>query len=419
MGEHKVLLIIAGEAIALCLFFIAVLILKNRKLRGLLNRLQERMEELVKQLRNARQQSTAPPPQRPVKQESYADKLDAQIELTKQHHYDLGSRQDISLDLDPDSPLPRRAAAIRHALLIAEKEATGGEGEIKWDFLATRYQQLLSFHEDYDGDDRPDNSEELEDLRAELAQTKKRINNLERFKVLYFELEEKFEKAKGEASEHYSEIQTLVSSESGNKEDLKEALANYHATYDEVGSLISRGVKESVSVESSGEHGRSAELERLRIVAANQHQIINELQDKLAETADRPEVEEVREVVDSLQSELKKQARFLQESETCIQLMEDELTTANQEIEMLRSRAKMVPELKKLAKDLENTVDKNDQIIGSLKTENRRLAKKLKLAQEAPPEDNQEARQLRKELSHLQDKYNDLEEKFLDLKLKD
>lgn len=409
MGAVNFVLILTLEALAISVFVGALLFLKNRRLRKLMAKLQARQQEMSAEIKKAKQ----PPPTPP--RESYNDKLNKQIETTRDYHHTLGSRQDIALDLDPDAPLPRRTAALRHAFLIAEKEATANRDEVQWDFLASRYRQILSFHEDYDV---PSSSAqgEIDQLKDELTQAKKRINNLERFKGMYLELEERWDKCKDKANEHYIELKSMAE-QSGQKESFERLLDSYQASYADLGAMIEKGFSDSVATaiaENPEEHLQ--EIRRLRSVAADQHKIITELQSKLATAGNQ---EEKEQVVVSLQTELQKQARFLQESETCIKLMEDELANNKQEMKQLVERLAQMPRMKAQVKELETTVSMHEQVVDSLKQENRRLAKKLKLAQEAPPEDNQEVRTLRKELTTLQSKYNDLEEKFLNLKLKE
>ena len=411
MGTTSFILIIVLEGLALCLFLLAVLVVKNRKLRKLIAKLQTRLHDTAAQYKKSRQ---APPAPAPIV-DSYNDKLDFQIELTRDYHYSLGTRQDIALDLDPDAPLPRRTAAIRHAFLIAEKEATANPDETKWDFLASRYRQILAFHEDYEPQAVPGQEEEISQLNEELNQAKRRINNLERFKSMYIELEERWDRCKDKANEHYIELKSIAE-KSGQKESFENLLEKYQASYTDLGALIERGFQDSINTISENPEEHLQEIRRLRGMAADQHKIITELQGQLASSGNN---EEKTKVVTSLQTELQKQARFLQESETCIKLMEDELANNKQEMRLLVDRLTQMPKLKNDLKDLETTVSMHEQVIDSLKQENRRLAKKLKLTQEAPPEDNQEVKTLRKELNTLQAKYNDLEEKFLNLKLKE
>ncbi len=413
MGSTTFILVVAAEVIAVSLFVIGILLIKNRRLRQVLNKLKDKTREL----KNKVSQQAAPKETiAPVEpKETYRDKVGLQLEITQNYHYEQGSRQDIALDLDPDAPIQRRTAALRNAFLIAEKEATSDASEqINWDFLAARYQQILDFNRDYSPEDGEENQENTEALEEEMEQYKKRIKNLERFKKMYFELEERWSKCQKEASMHYTELQSLAA-ETDKQDDFEAALSKYQSSYNEIGNIISDATDSAATVELSVSLGeQTEEIARLKAVAADQHRIINKLQSELENSTTQ---EQQVHFINNMQDELQKQARFLQESETCIQLMDNELTAANQELESLRSKVRELPVLRASLKELESTAGTQEQIASSLKHENKRLAKKLKLAMEAPGGDGEEAIKLRKELTALQANYNDLEERFLDLKM--
>lgn len=80
---------------------------------------------------------------------TYQQCLLQQIEQTRRYHQSLGTRTDIALDLDPQFPEPQRTAALRHALLVAECGAIDESHRVNWEFLTSRYQQILSFYQDY------------------------------------------------------------------------------------------------------------------------------------------------------------------------------------------------------------------------------------------------------------------------------
>ncbi|HRH76880.1 MAG TPA: hypothetical protein PK129_05980, partial [Cellvibrionaceae bacterium] len=157
------------------------------------------------------------------------------------------------------------------------------------------------------------------------------------------------------------------------------------------------------------------EIIRLRNVTVDQHRTINELQEKLSRATNE---EQRANVIKDLQTELQKQSRYMQESETCIKLMEEELRNANKEIEQLRVRAAQVGQFRTRLKELQSAEEANQHIIQSLKQDNRRLNQKIKTISEAAPEDNNETRALRRELTTFKAKYAELEERYLDLKLK-
>jgi predicted DNA-binding ArsR family transcriptional regulator len=412
MGTNNFTLILLLEALFVCLFVTSLLLIKNRQLSKLIKKLKTRIAEMSQKTPTS---DSSAPSAASIAEISYSERLNQQLETTKDYHFSLGSRQDIALDLDPDAPLSRRTAALRHAFLIAEKEATRIPEETNWDFLSSRYQQLLSYNEDYANEPDTGLKEDLAQAKIDIENAKKRINNLERFKTMYFELEARWEKCKQQANEYYSDLTTMAS-KAERPDDFRSTLDQYHASYSEIGATISKSLKDLPDPEfETSSESQLHEIRRLRSVAAEQHAIIGELQIKLEASTS---TEEQTTIVSSLKAELNKQARYMQESETCIQLMEDELAAANRELEQLRNRVSQLTMLKTQIKELQDGALNNEQIVASLKQENRRLAKKLKLTQSAPPEDNPENRALRKEVAMLQSKYNDLEEKFLNLKLK-
>jgi hypothetical protein len=79
---------------------------------------------------------------------SYRWYIDYQISALRHYHESLQGGRDIALDIDPTTPLERRIAAVRHAVLIAEREATLA-GDVNWESLTSRYKALLSYYEDY------------------------------------------------------------------------------------------------------------------------------------------------------------------------------------------------------------------------------------------------------------------------------
>lgn len=410
--------ILAAAEIALLFFVISVvLMLKNRALRKLVSKLQARLEQIVEDLKVARAQKKAPEP----KQEAvtFATHIEKQLGFTKEYHNAQKPGQDIVLDIDPKIPLPRRAAALRHAILLAEKEstATTPNNLPNWDALNKRYQAIFSFQGDYaTTQDDGAGQEEIDALTKELTTAKKRINNLEKFKQLYTDLEATLKDCKDTAQTHFNKLSEMAS-EVSDTEAFENSLAAYHSSYDAITSMIETGIDVPASKREGADS--SGEIRHLRAVAADQHKIITGLQQKLRNMSTE---EEKAEVVEELQEELNRQIRFAQESETCIQLMEDELHNANKEIEQLMTKLGKIGELKM---ELIETRDQNDKMrdqVFKLKTDNTKLRQKLdNAAKKAPanPVNSEDSAALKKELTDLQAMYADLEEKFLDLKLQE
>lgn len=415
MQAANIYLIAAAEIAALLLFVCIFLIVQNRSLKGVVQKLQQRMEQLVQDLKFARATKKAENAKEAAPS-SYKSLLNQQLEFVRAHHAKLEADRDIMLDIDPETPAPRRVAALRYALLLAEKEATSGRKDNKadWTLLQRRYEQMFKYNSDYaaEASTNSGNDEQLDALHQELITAKKRINNLERFKALYFDLEEKWSSVRDNAKTHYHEISKLTEN-SDNSEAIETALHAYRKNYSELGSLIEAGI-DNHEITSSKAEGSTSEIDHLRAVTADQHRIITELERKL-QSATTKEEREI--VVNELQGQIQKQIRFVQESETCIQLLEDELTNANKELDQLRSRLNALPKLKTHLIELRNQNDDYELHIAAIKSENRRLMTKVQNIESAPPSDSNEVRRLKKEVSELETRYAALEEKFLDLKL--
>lgn len=411
MHANSLYLIAAAEIAGLLLLVCVFLVFQNRSLRRVVRKLQERMEQLVQDLKLARAARREKPQESGP---SYKQMLDKQLEQIRDHHQSLGNEQDIVLDIDPETPLPRRVAALRYAILLTEKEAASANphASANWKMLERKYEQLFRFNQDYSGKDSSAEGE-LDALREELTAAKKRINNLERFKALYFDLEEKWQDSKHEAKSHFDSLTQLTAS-ADNADEIEAALHAYHNSYGDLGRMIEAGVDGATIISGTQKDETAGELRHLRAVAADQHKIITELQRKLREAST---AEAREEVVTELQGQLQKQIRFVQESETCIQLLEDELTNANKELEQLRGRLNQLPQVKTELKLLRDQNDDYELQMYALKSENRRLTSKMQQLASAPPPDDNENRQLKKALMEMESRYAELEEKFLDLKL--
>ncbi|VUD68955.1 hypothetical protein TDB9533_04316 [Thalassocella blandensis] len=420
MQLNNLALIAAAEVAAVLLIFCLILLYQNKKLRKLTQKFQVRMEQLVQELKLARQQKKPPPPPAPspAPPTAFKDLLNDQIQLTKEHHASLGSEQDIVLDLAPDAELDKRAAALRYAMLLAEKEAWAQveDGEPpKWEALKTKYQQIFSFYEDYHpAAEEVANHEDLDALNQELLNAKKRINNLEKFKALYFDLEEKWDSSKETAQTHYESLSKMADAVE-DRDAFESALNSYQSAYGEINKLIEEGIGEKGSdIVSTTDEKSASELRHLRTVAADQHKIITELQEKLINAKSD---EERTSFVEGLKDELSKQQRFVQESETCIQLMEDELGMANKEITQLKDRLKTLPSIKTQLSEAKSQRDQYELKVYSLTSENRKLNKKLQEEKGSTTADSGEAGRLKRELTDLETKYASLEEKYLNLKI--
>lgn len=409
MESSRLLLIISAEVVVILIAIVIFLIFQNRNLRRLVNQLKDKAKGLLSQLK---QSDSGKPETKDPK--GYLNFIEHQLDETITHHESLNSSRNIVLDIDADSPLPHRTAALRHALLTAEKDAFATETPPDWRALRSRYEQIFSFMEE----DSAESSKSAEgptsdQLRAELENAKSRVNNLEKFKQLYFDLEDKWQSTKAEAQEHFDNISAMASDldTSGN---LSQALNDYHSSYIEVEKIIEAGSPDIVAA-AGKDYASIAEIQHLKSVAADQHRIIEGLQERLRNASSE---EERTQIVQGLQDELNKQMRFVQESETCIQLLEDELGVALKDVEQLKAKLNHLPQLKSEMMDQRKRFDKMELKYHAAVSDNRKLQKQLKESKSnASGASSAEMSRLQNELNEASRRYNELEEKFLDLKL--
>ncbi|WP_096087611.1 hypothetical protein [Agaribacterium haliotis] len=389
--------------------------MQNRSLRKLVKQLRSKAQDLLQDLKVAKTQNT----KSPSKEKNYHDYIEQQLQSTRKHHRSLDPSQDIALDLSLDSPLPRRAAALRNAVLLAEKEALDTSGDsTSWPALRERYQQIFSFYEDYGEPllEKDVDPQELEQLNAQLENARKRISNLEKFKQLYFNLEEQWKNSKDKAQDQFNNLSNMAQ-QLGAGEEFEAALGDYHQSYSNITQLIERGVDTRSIDEISADDGAARrEIEKLRSVAADQHRIIENLQAQLRNAATD---EERHSIINTLQDELAKQSRFVQESETCIQLLEDELSTAHHELDQLKSKVNSLPAIKTELIEMRSRHDEMEIKLQASLNQNRQLKNRLKQSGSASssPVDAEENARLHKAITEWESRYNELEEKFLDLKL--
>jgi len=418
-------LIGAIETYAVLVIVCIFLLYHARGLKGLINRLQNKISDLVADLANAKQQFKEAQ-QATNNGGSYSDQLEVQIDKNREYHQSLSADRDIALDLDSTTPLERKITALRHAVLIAEKEASlaGEDFSPNWNIIQNKFGGFLEFFNQ--GGTAPSGIQSLEDdgdamegLQQALSDSYQRIENLEKFQQLFFEMEDKWEATKQQADDYFQQLQQLSVDESAQPQ-FDALLNSYRAVYDDIDQHFQqasskKGTVELVSEPSPSPARSNAELDKLRSVAANQHQLINELQRRLDSANSN---EERIELISELQKQLELQLRYVKESETCIELMDNELQSANERIQQLEQQAGKAEAGASRVKSLEANVEKSameclkmKRMIDKLQQENDQLAQQAMST--TSPADSQA---LKNKFQQLQQKYLGLEEKYLKLR---
>lgn len=484
MLDNPIAIIVAVEIAVVLLFLVGCLLFFIRGQRRTLGALEEKIIALRESLKNSRAEVKAARAQGAANTSAgtgdFGEMIEEQISITRNHHLAMNPDRDIVLDIGPDTPLERRAVSLRHAFLIAEKEAwLAADGkEVDWTVLGNKLTQIIEFYEqppqqqaevpdvesdmfdalgsepepveDFDALIMPPDSEELLMLRETVANQKRHIENLERFKALYFAADEKWHAANDQA-EQYHQLLLQKSREIGADADYHNLLQKYGSVYNELGA--------SLTAERDGDIPKPAaapvieidanepsvgrlvianqeEIQRLRNMAVDQHKMILRLREEL--TAAQSEEEKERVIVE-LHKQLERHERFLKESDLCTKQLENELDRVLDENHQLKIKlqeakkhaAAIIPpvdaNVEQMVKIIEDFTEQSSEMLGAievLENECRELQAKIAASAEQVS-DSGELEVMRKEFANLQQQllalqadHVDLEERYLELKVK-
>lgn len=418
MQVPNAIIFVAAEIIIVLLVCTVIFFVHSRKLKSLVRRQQEKLLALL-----AEQSKPVPPPPAPT--QNYKSYLNDELDATSTQFSILSPDQDIALELPADSPLLQRILALRYAFLRAEELGTTedkGTAEY-WSIFQQALEPMLNAN-------KVDANPELE---AELETAKKRIENLEKFKRLFFDMEKQWAEAQANAQDYYAQLLAL-SEGVHDRAAFNNVLDSYHGVYDTIQQNITQVIQNPDSfnqhktINITRQDPRAAEeIVKLRNVAADQHRIINDLQRKLESAAT---TEEKELVIQELQQQLQRQIRFVTESESCIQLLENELAKAQEEISIQERSLDETNALSEENQQIKNalhtfTLESKDLVnsINQLEDENDSLKKNMRTSPATinshPTTGNAtpEVQKIQSELSDLKKQYAELEERYLDLKL--
>jgi hypothetical protein len=417
MQVSNVLIIVVTEIILMLFIGIVFFALHARKLKSLVRRQQEKLLELLKA---PRQPTSEIPPAPAVIVKNYKSYLTAELDATAAEFAIHSPEGDIAQELASESPLIQRILALRYAFLRSEELGTTEERGTPqyWNIFLQTLAPLLA-------------KQPVDNTSDELETAKKRIENLERFKRLFFDMEKQLATAQANAQNYHAQLLAL-SEGVHDRAAFNNVLENYHGVYDGIHHNITQVIHNPDSfmhktINITRQDPRAAEeIVKLRNVAADQHRVINDLQRKLIEATTN---EQKELIIGELQQQLQRQMRFVQESETCIQLLEDELAKAHEEIS---SQEKNLDETNALSEENRQikdalhsfTLESKDLIssIHELELENESLKQihpsTSNTTSQAPAGTSQtDVGEIQVELNDLKKQYAELEEKYLDLKL--
>ena len=419
MQVSTLVLAVALEIYLLLLIATVVLIFYALKQKKLIRRQQEKLRELIETIKTA--SSPAAPAGKSYKQLIYD-----QIELTQDRFALIAPRSDISEVQPSDLPINQRIVALRYAFLRAEElgttEVPGSEGY--WNVFRQTLEPLLQ------STATPASDASLEQSNSEeLEMYKKRVENLEKFKKLFFDLEKRWNEAQANAQGYYNELYAMADGVE-DRERYEMLLGQYGNSYNEItqymhstNAAITGQPVENRTINIVRQDPRAAEeIMKLRNVAADQYRVISNLQRKLE---DAVTAEEKDLVIKELEQQLQRQVRFVQESDTCVQLLEEELNKAHEKIAeqagILGHEHELEEENQRIKETLQNFTHESKELLGNLENlerENDLLKNSMDQTDTDSGATPANLQQIQTEFAELRKQYTELEEKYLELKFK-
>jgi hypothetical protein len=405
------MLVVAIEIYSALLITTFALLFFSFKQKKLIKRQQDKLKELLAVVKNIQTVAIS-------STKGYKQYLHEQLATTRDRLNFLAPRNDLAGIQLANAPINQGIAVLRHTFLRAEELATsatlGSEGY--WNILKQALEPLLPSHTGETGND-------------ELETYKKRVENLEKFKKLFFDLEKRWNEAQANAQGYYDELHSMANGVA-DRERYELLLGRYGDSYNDINHYLYsvsdaiNGVPQGNKTINIIRHDPRAaeEILKLRNVAADQYRVISNLQRKLEEAVS---AEEKDLVIKELEQQLQRQIRFVQESDTCVQLLEDELNKANEKIAayelQLDKEHQLEEENHRIKQTLQEFTRESKDLLVNIETlekENDELKHNLDGIDPAIGNTRHDIAEIQTEFADLRKQYAELEEKYLALKLK-
>ncbi len=305
-----------------------VLLMHSSKLKKVITSLKTKVKALVNELETTKSAYEKAQDEL-VSGGAYKKQLNDQLLYTRQFHKSLSSHP-IEKDIVADGDESKLAAALRHAFLSAEKAAQDNnkdeDGKPHWHTLVGH------------------------------------MTNISKTLV---------ESSQSDSAPH------TTPSGNGDMPDvsmMSEAVTDTHSEHSHDlthGGSTTNGPSAGGGIESSQSSNAEEELTRLRSITENQYQEISDLKEQLS-NVDHATDNEKAELINGLKDNLSRQERMMQESETCIKLLETELDEAHEQIQQLEQKlessknSSSADQLREMATRIQRLQSENDQLVSML-----------------------------------------------------
>lgn len=245
----------------------------------------------------------------------------------------------------------------------------------------------------------------------QLENANQRIENLEKFKHLYFDLQEKLSKSVAEI-EALNEKLLIIADGSDNFEEITKIVENNRAHYLEMGQIIGmdkeqhhESVADTMDYSDAIINERKDEIKRLKHKIAQQFENIWKLQNSLSDSDEQPPVEELSASIETI-------SRNLKDAEMCIETMDMEIQTLTSEISNLRNQLKESGANADSAEPSKSTKEK-DAMLARFSQESKELMNCITGLEDGNQEQSQKIKELEEKNIKLKAEYSTMESKYL------
>ena len=388
-------------------------ILKDRKnLREYSDYLKDVIKKLKKKLKEHEEQQD---------KERVVALLEEMIEHVREQYQSQFGNEIPSTDSEEDKPSVEKFILISgYQTMIAELSAleNSNEPEVAWEKIKSELtpliQNYLKFSAKESAKDETDDS-----LQEQLDNANKRIENLEKFKSLYFELQNKMSKSVEEIEALNHQIAELAEG-SDNYADIMAIIEKNKTHYINMGQMIGmdsgqhhESVAEKMDYSDELINERKDEIKRLKHQISQQFEEIWRLQNSLSShTGEKPTTEQLSAGVETM-------SRQLKDAELCIETMDMEIQTLTSEITNLKNQLKEQEGASGSGSGSGNeepaqVIEEKDQMIARFAQESKELMSCITGLEDSNAEQMNTIKELEEKYARLEAEYADMEAKYLE-----
>ena len=324
---------------------VIIVVLKDRKkLKNYSYSLKEVIKKLKKKLQEREDEQN---------QERILELLNALIEHVREQYQaqfgnDIAPTEEEESDASDVPSVEKFVFIAGFQTIIAELSAleNSNDPETTWTKIKNELTPLFQNYlepilaEQNMGTQSISNESDDDSLKAQLENANKRIENLEKFKQLYFDLQSKLSQSVADIESLNQQILEL-SEGSDNFDTIRQIIEKNKTHYIEMGQMIGMdkeqhhgSVANTMDYSDAIINERKDEIKRLKSQISQQFEDIWKLQSRMNDgSAKPPKAEELSAGIETI-------SRNLKDAEMCIETMDMEIQTLTSEITNLRNQLK-------------------------------------------------------------------------------